>query len=191
MKIRKNDIARILMVLILFVVTPIFAAWLIPEQQPADFMEAEKTYKRSSQMPGEDPMEDRLIEAALLEQGYYREDVPLDDLIQDVLQTKCREHGIPYHIALGLIYVESRFDPEAVSAAGCYGLCQLNPEYFPSGLTPAQNVATGMDYLAYQIKRYDGDLEAALTAYNAGHDTGNRAYANAVMEAAEEWREQN
>ena len=31
-------------------------------------------------------------------------------------------------------------------------------------------------------------FSAALTAYNAGHDTGNREYAEKVMAAAERWR---
>lgn len=31
--------------------------------------------------------------------------------------------------------------------------------------------------------------KAALTAYNAGHDTGKRSYANAVLAVAEKWRE--
>ena len=49
-------------------------------------------------------------------------------------------------------------------------------------------MTTGMDYLGYQLECYNGDLEAALTAYNAGHDTGARGYARAVLEAAENWR---
>lgn len=94
---------------------------------------------------------------------------------------------VPYHVALGLIYVESRFDPEAVSPAGCYGLTQLNPRYFPSGLSPAKNIEAGMDYLGSLIKRC-GDLSAALCSYHDGHDTGRRGYSNAVLEAAGRWK---
>ena len=136
----------------------------------------------------EDPMEAELIESALVEQGYFREDVPLSFEIQDTLHAACEANGIPYHVALGLIETESGFDPAAVSPSGCYGLVQLNPEYFPSGLSPTENIATGMEFLAYQLDRYDGDMGAALTAYNAGHDTGARGYASAVLEAAEKWQ---
>lgn len=136
----------------------------------------------------ENPMEAELIESALLEQGYFREDVPLSFEIQDTLHTVCEANGIPYHVALGLIETESGFDPAAVSPSGCYGLAQLNPEYFPSGLSPTENITTGMEFLAYQLDRYDGDMGAALTAYNAGHDTGARGYATAVLEAAEKWQ---
>lgn len=137
---------------------------------------------------GEDPLEEEKIEAALVAQGYFRDDVPLSYELQDMLHSACEENGIPYHVALGLIETESGFDPEAVSSSGCYGLCQLNPEYFPSDLTPAENITTGIEFLAYQLDRYDGDMEAALTAYNAGHDTGARWYAETVLEKAEKWR---
>lgn len=69
-----------------------------------------------SAVVGEDPDEDALITGGALEdQGYFRADAPLDYELQDVLQTAAQANGVPYHVALGLIYVESRFDPEAVS----------------------------------------------------------------------------
>lgn len=136
---------------------------------------------------GEDPDEDALITAALEAQGYFRADVPLEYELQDVLHTAAEANGVPYHVALGLIYVESRFDPEAVSPAGCYGLAQLNPRYFQSGLSPAENIEAGMEYLGSLIERY-GDLSAALCGYHDGHDTGRRGYSNAVLEAAECWK---
>lgn len=138
--------------------------------------------------PMEDPDEAALIETALLARGYFREDVPLSFELQDHLHTACERYGVPYHVALGLIEVESGFDPDAVNpASGCYGLCQLHPDYFPSGLSPAENIETGMGYLGTLLERY-GELGAALTAYHAGHDTGGRTYANAVMDAAERWQ---
>lgn len=136
---------------------------------------------------GEDPNEGEYITEALVAQGYFREDVPLDYSLQDHLHTACEASNVPYHVALGLIEVESGFDPEAVSPAGCYGLCQLNPQYFPSGLTPAENIEAGMEYLGSLIDQY-GDLGAALCAYHDGHDTGRRGYSNAVLEATERWR---
>ena len=74
-----------------------------------------------------------------------------------------------------------------MSPAGCYGLMQLNPEYFPSGLTAGENIRTGTEYLGSLLDRY-GDTGAALTAYNAGYDTGNRGYTEKVIGAAEKWR---
>ena len=137
---------------------------------------------------GEDPNEDDLIVAALEAQGYFRPDVPLSYELQDILQTSCERYGVDYAVALGMIDEESKFDINAInSETGCYGLCQLNPRYFPSGLSPEQNIETGIKYLGEQLEKYGGDYGSALTAYNAGSDTGDRDYANKVLETAERW----
>ena len=108
---------------------------------------------------GEDPAEPERITLALEEQGYFRADVPLSYDLQDALHTACVRYGIDYPIALGLIEVESNFQPDIVNATGdCYGLCQLNMRYFPSGLPPEENINHGLAYLREQIDRY-GSLE--------------------------------
>ena len=155
-----------------------------PEGGQGDFLHADV---RGGDRIGEDPDEDALITAALEAQGYFRADVPLEYELQDVLHTAAQANGVPYHVALGLIYVESRFDPEAVSPAGCRGLCQLNPRYFPADLTTTENIEAGMEYLGSLIERY-GDLSTALCGYHDGHDTGRRGYSNAVLEAAGRWK---
>ncbi|MCM1439658.1 MAG: lytic transglycosylase domain-containing protein [Roseburia sp.] len=156
----------------------------------AQYFEMPAAEVQTVEPEGEDPDEPLKIEAALVEQGYFRADVPLCYDLQDVLRTACEEYGVPYAVALGLIETESRFNENAVNTtSGCYGLCQLNPKFFPAGLSSVENIRTGMAYLGEQIERYDGDLWAALTAYNAGYDTGRREYATLVMTAAERWRE--
>lgn len=137
--------------------------------------------------PLEDPNESAFIETALLEQGYFRDDVPLSYELQDHLHAACSSADISYFVGLGLIDVESRFQKDAVSPCGSYGLCQLNPVYFPADLPPAENIAAGIDHLGQCLERYHGNLEAALTAYNAGSDTGERSYASAVLNAAQHW----
>lgn len=89
-------------------------------------------------------------------------------------------------LALGLIEEESGFDPEAVSARGAYGLCQLNPKYFPEGLSPAENIAAGVEWLG-ELLEVHGDPAAALRAYNLGYDDGDRLFSDAVLAAAERW----
>lgn len=128
-----------------------------------------------------------MIDAALIEQEYFRDDVPLSYELQDALHTACESNGIPYPVGLGLIEVESGFQTGAVSPAGCYGLCQLNPAYFPSDLSDAENIAAGMEYLGSLVERY-GTLDKALVAYNRGSYGGAiTSYAVNVLEAAEEW----
>ena len=136
---------------------------------------------------GEDPAEPERITLALEEQGYFRADVPLSYDLQAALHTACERYDIDYPIALGLIEVESNFQADIVNATGdCYGLCQLNVRYFPSGLPPEENISHGLAYLREQIDRY-GSLEAGLQAYHDGYDTGARWYAKAVLAAAEKW----
>lgn len=116
-------------------------------------------------------------------------DVPLTDEEMTAVLETCEAGHIEVPTGLGLIKVESDFNPAALNPeSGCYGYCQLNPKYFPTDLSPADNIRAGLEYLSYQLERYDGDLEAALTAYNAGHDTGDRTYANMVIAAAATFR---
>ena len=116
----------------------------------------------------------------------YDPAIPLTAELQAVLRETCAEHGVPVPLALGVIQVESRFQPNAVSQEGCYGLMQLNPKYFPAGLSPADNLRAGIEHLGCLLVEH-GNPAAALTAYNAGHDTGSRTYADAVLAAAEGW----
>lgn len=122
-----------------------------------------------------------------MQEDPYREDIPLSRELQAVLRESCEVNGVALCDALGLIEVESGFQVDAVSREGCFGLCQLNPKYYPSDLTPAENIQAGVAHLASQIKRYDGDIQAALRAYNKGYDDGDRVYARKVLDASEKW----
>ena len=125
------------------------------------------------------------VEIGQPEQETHAWDVPLTDEELSILLEACEAGHICPSIGLGLIQVESSFRVDALNEkSGCYGYCQLNPQYFHTGLSPVDNIRTGIEYLTYQLERYDGDLEAALTAYNAGYDTGDRTYATKLLEAA-------
>lgn len=118
---------------------------------------------------------------------FFWETIPLNGSCRDALQEACEAHGVPLHIALGVIEVESGFDPEAVSSEGCVGLMQLNTKYFPAGLSPEDNIRAGVAHLGALLERYDGDIQASLCAYNKGYDDGGRRYARAVLDASEKW----
>lgn len=118
-------------------------------------------------------------------EDWYIETIPLDKQLQEVVWNACGEYGVDYFTALGLIQVESNFQVDAVNRrTGCYGLMQLNPRYFPSGLDAESNIQAGVEYLGSLMNCY-GDVEAALTAFNAGHDTGRRWYARSVLKATD------
>lgn len=114
--------------------------------------------------------------------------IPLSRDLQAVLAKAVTDKNIDYIVALGLIDVESDFDPYALNEdTGCYGLCQINPDYWPADLDPAGNIRQGMHILRYNLDRYHQDIYAALTGYNAGHDTGGRSYAKEVLDEAAKW----
>jgi len=118
----------------------------------------------------------------------YRNPTPLSDELFRAVDAAADTYHVPLCLALGLIEVESGFDAEAVSPKGCYGLTQLNPQYFPAGLSAEENVQTGLAHLGSLLERYD--TMTALTIYNAGRDTGDREYANKVMEVAWAWEQE-
>ena len=150
---------------------------------------AQEVDKPPVELTWEAPLDQpQLLEAITLqlEPDPYREDVPLDQELQAVLWETCEAHGVPVSLALGLIQEESYFQTDTVSGKGAYGLCQLNPRYFPADLTPAENITAGIAYLGELLEQY-GDAAAALRAYNLGYDDGDRVFANAVLAAAERW----
>lgn len=128
------------------------------------------------------------VEAARepVEDDSYDESIPLSRELQAVLMEACEEHGVAPCDILGIIFEESRFDPDADNGK-CYGYMGLNKKYYPSDLTLEEQIRAGVDHLAGQIERYDGDIQAALRGYNKGWDDGDRRYARRVLDASEKW----
>lgn len=116
----------------------------------------------------------------------FWEDVPLDLECQEAIREACKANNVPVCLALGVIHAESRFDAYAENKYS-YGYMGLNKKYYPSDLTPAENIQAGVAHLAGQIERYDGDIQAALRGYNHGYDDSDRQYARAVLDASEKW----
>jgi soluble lytic murein transglycosylase-like protein len=78
-----------------------------------------------------------------------------------------------------VVWQESRWNPAAVSPAGARGLAQLMPGTARQmGVDPGDamaNLEGGARYLRLQLDAFDGDLEKALAAYNAGPRRVQRA----------------
>lgn len=112
------------------------------------------------------------------------EQAPLDEECRQALLEVSAERNVDPRLIIGMIEYESGFDPNIVSAKGCYGYMQLNPKYFPANLSPADNIREGVKHLANQVEKYNGDIPAALRAYNLGSDDGDRKYSNTVLQKA-------
>lgn len=80
-----------------------------------------------------------------------------------------------------MIWQESRFNPNAESPVGAYGLTQIMPATgrdlgIPDikKATPYTQAERGATYLAQQLKRFNGNIVHALAAYNAGAGNVNK-----------------
>ncbi len=81
--------------------------------------------------------------------------------------------GVDALLLASVVEAESNFDPMAVSPVGAVGLMQVMPTTAGDELgeqlhEPAVNLEIGSRYLAGLLTRFQGDLELALAAYNAG-----------------------
>lgn len=148
-----------------------------PVETPAVEVEAE---------PAEEYIEDfenEKIEAALAEQGYIRADIPLDNETQILLRSACEEAGIEYELALAVIWKETTFRNIMGDNGESYGYMQIQQKWHEArmdrlGVTdlndPYSNFRVGCDYLSELIDTYDGNVEMALMAYNAGIGGANK-----------------
>lgn len=95
-----------------------------------------------------------------------------DGVYAKTLEQVARSYDISPRLLEALIWQESRGNPAAVSRAGAVGLTQLMPatarQLGVDPRDPAQNMAGGAAYLRQQLNHFNGDLEKALAAYNAG-----------------------
>jgi soluble lytic murein transglycosylase len=116
---------------------------------------------------------------------YLRARYPLE--YEHIVRTHARNHDLDPALVAAVVYVESRFDPNARSAAGAVGLMQLLPEtakgialrtggarFVVADLRdPEINVRYGTWYLDHLRARYDS-TRLALAAYHAGQGNVDR-----------------
>lgn len=98
------------------------------------------------------------------------------------IEAAAKDQGLPSPLLAGLVYVESRGNPEAVSSSGALGLMQLKldsareaarrlglpPPAREDLFEPRLNLRLGAAYLRWMQERFRGDLDLAVMAYFAG-----------------------
>ncbi len=117
----------------------------------------------------------------------------------DVADAILTQNKVPIAIALGMISVESEFDPNATSNKGAKGLTQLMPivwKIYANKFNPKQihdiplNVKVGLMYLGDLHLQYK-NWTCALRAYSAGPENANNkkydSYAKTVLRKAQEF----
>lgn len=139
-------------------------------------------------------------------------DIPLDKDIQKYLYDKCKEYNVPYDLALGVIKVESNFNPSLIhknsNGSRDYGLFQINTINhkwlseelgITDFLNPYQNIDAGVYMLSQLLKKYNNE-HIVLMSYNMGERAAKNLvsrgidssrYSRKVIETKEELKNNN
>ena len=99
----------------------------------------------------------------------------------DIIKKYSSAYSLDEHMVMAVISTESKFDQNAISRKNAKGLMQLKEktaiwcmEEFgikddtKDFFNPELNIRIGCAYLSYLIKKFDGNMDAALSSYNAG-----------------------
>lgn len=114
--------------------------------------------------------------------GQNRPAVNIDrDGVEALVREAAERHNVDPALVRAVIETESNWNPGAVSRKGAAGLMQLEPttaQRFGANdvFNPKQNVDAGVHYLKTLLERYNGNLDLALAAYNAGEGAVDRAH---------------
>jgi soluble lytic murein transglycosylase len=98
------------------------------------------------------------------------------------VQRQAQANELDPYLVASLIRQESEFNPNALSHANAYGLMQLLPQVgkgeakaahmkgfsTASLFAPSINIQLGTHYFREMVRQYNGQVEYALAAYNAG-----------------------
>jgi soluble lytic murein transglycosylase-like protein len=100
--------------------------------------------------------------------------------IEQMIREVSARYRVDPALVRAVMQTESNWNTSAVSRKGALGLMQLGPGTAQqlgvnNAFDPKQNLDGGVRYLHMLLERYNGDLDKALAAYNAGPGAVDRA----------------
>jgi soluble lytic murein transglycosylase-like protein len=92
---------------------------------------------------------------------------------QNEIAQAAKDFGVEEAVVRAIIHAESAFNPTAMSRVGAQGLMQLMPATarrfgVADPFDAVQNIRGGVQYLAWLLKRFNGNVALAAAGYNAG-----------------------
>ncbi len=112
------------------------------------------------------------------------ESLPRMTQYASLIERFSKRHKIDETLVRAMIYVESKFDPKAVSKKGAQGLMQIMPRTAKSiakrlgiinynPFNPSHNIRVGIFYIKELEEDY-GDITSTVAAYHEGPGTMNK-----------------
>lgn len=103
------------------------------------------------------------------------------DGVEKIVREAADRHRMDPALVRAVIETESNWNPRAYSHKGAGGLMQLIPTTAQrygayDVFNPQQNIDAGVKHLKWLLERYNGNLDLALAAYNAGEGAVDRAH---------------
>jgi len=98
---------------------------------------------------------------------------------KDIIRHYASSYRLEEALVKAVIKAESNYNPQAVSRKGARGLMQLIPETarqmrVSDPFDPMQNIRGGSNYLRLMLDQFNGNIDLALAAYNAGPNAVQR-----------------
>ncbi len=95
------------------------------------------------------------------------------------ISTYAQQYGVDAAMVKAVIAVESCYNTAALSPKGAQGLMQLIPDTaarfgVDNAFDSSENIRGGTKYLSWLMARYNGNMQKAVAAYNAGEGAVDR-----------------